>query len=550
MIENSREAILEHENSYTYVHSRPKWVIGRVPALEDYRRISCDSMDELTKLAQIGQTMAEQVVPGTKLFFTQAVLVGAALLDRPTAKKLGLDFEKYRSVLMLCPTRFGKSFLNAFIAITNAAIGGKEVRIGGASRDKAAIIQEKIVELMPKTAKAIQDGLIVLKEEDVNKKVQRLATQVAKDALAWRNGGSIKLFSTNEAKKSSEVAAAGAVGVGGDIVILDEIQLMSPMGFRTASRFFMENENTKRFCVGNPQINGHFRDLYDDPNTFVVHINDSGAIIEGRMNRRQMELTGIPTYSNEYRAFVMTEFPPDNLGSRFFNTLPSIFDKAEFPEPMSVRYYMGIDSAYKGGDSLMVTILGVYQGESKTWARLVHQEDMKQKYPTWDDQYTTINIALDILKLREKYNVQSACLDIGLGVHIYEALRNLDDEFPVEPVHFNSAPTEWRVETDFNAKWALNARAEMHLDLKELCETGMFFIDEPYYEVLMKQMREIGNSPQGKKIKIESKADIKHRLGQSPDALDSLCLAVRAMVLSGALQGEADVDLDKMIYVS
>ena len=457
MAESTREAILAHENP-EYIKSRPKWVIGRVPALEDYRKISCDSMEELIKLAQIGQTMANKVVPGTKLFFTQSVLVGAALLDRPTAYELGLNFEKYRSVLMLCPTRFGKSYLNAFIAIANAGVGGKEVRIGGATRDKAGLIQEKIVELMPKTNKDIQDGLIVLQNEDVNKKVQRLSTQVSKEALSWRNGGSIKLFSTNETKKSTQVAAAGAVGVGGDIVILDEIQLMSPMGFRTASRFFMENENTKRFCVGNPQINGHFKDLYDDPNTFVVHINDSGAIIEGRMTRRQMELTGIPTFSNEYRAFVMTEFPPDNVGTRFFNTLPAIFDKAEFPEPMSARYFMGIDSAYKGGDSLMVTIVGIFEGEGKTWCRLIYQKDMKEKYPTWDDRYTTINIALDILKLREQYNVQSACIDIGMGVHIYEALCNLDPDFAIEPVHFNSSPTEWRVETDFNAKWALNKR--------------------------------------------------------------------------------------------
>ena len=89
-----------------------------------------------------------------------------------------------------------------------------------------------------------------------------------------------------------------------------------------------------------------------------------------------------------------------------------------------------------------------------------------------------------------------------------------------------------------------------HLDLKELCETGMFFVDNEYYDVLIKQLREIGNAPQGKKIKIESKAEIKHRLGQSPDALDSLCLAVRAMVISGAMRGEADINYDEMIYVN
>lgn len=550
MIEHTREEILEHEESADYRDKRPDWVVGKIPDVSDYRRISADSNEELLTLAKIGQLMADQVVPGTKLFFTQAVLVGAALLTRELADKFGLEFEKYRSVLMVTPTRYGKSFLNAFIAISNAALGGKEVRIGGATRDKAGLIQEKIVNLMPKTAKEIQDGLIVTSEDgDVNKKVQRLATQASKEALAWRSGGSIKLFSTNETRRNADVAAAGAVGVGGDIVILDEIQLMTPMGFRTASRFFMENNTTKRFCVGNPQKNGHFRDLYDDPNTFVVHLNDSGAIIEGRMTRRQMELTGMPTYSSEYRAFVMVEFPPGNSGSRFFTTLPSVFDKAEFPEEYRSFAFMGIDSAYKGTDALKVSVVTLNVSPERIWTELVYQEDMKAKYAVWDDAMTTLNICIDILKLVEKYDVQRASIDIGMGVQIYETLLRLNPDFELEPVAFGSGPTEWRVETDFNAKWALNKRAEMHLDLKELCESGLMFIESPYYDELMKQMREIGNAEQGQKIKIEAKKDIKYRIGQSPDALDSLCLAVRALVLSGMLRGEGEVNVDDMVQV-
>ena len=105
----------------------------------------------------------------------------------------------------------------------------------------------------------------------------------------------------------------------------------------------MEGPDTKRFCVGNPQINGHFKDLYDDPNTFVIHINDITAIVEGRMTREGFNLTGIPTYSNEYRAFIETEFPDENSGTRFFSTMPQVWDKAKLPEPVSKTYYMGID---------------------------------------------------------------------------------------------------------------------------------------------------------------------------------------------------------------
>ena len=538
---NSRESMLTHEEK-SYIEKRPKWVFGRIPDLSDYRKLSVENMEEAFFLARLGQEMTSAFFPSYRgkplyLSFTQAMLVGAGLLTREQAEKAKLDFEKYRSVLMVTPTRYGKSFLNAIIAIIKAAGEGKEVRIGGATKDKAGIIQEKIVSLLPSTAKAVQDGLIITEEDgDINKKVARMSTQVSKEALAWRNGGSIKMFSTNENRKNVNVAAAGAIGIGGDFVILDEIQLMTPVGFNTASRFMMENPDTKRFCVGNPQVSGHFKDLYDDPTTFVVHINDVGAIVEGRMSRRGMELTGMPSYSSEYRAFIMVEFPDETSGNRFFPTLPLPLTKAELPKPINRHWFMGIDSAYKGGDALMVTLITYNEAEGQKWITVESQIDLKKKYPEWNDD-TTTNISLDILKIIQDNNVENTCLDIGLGIHIYEALTRLDPDLPIEPVNFSQKPTEWRAETDYNAKVALNARAEMHLDLRDLCESGLVYINGDNYEEIIRQMREIGAKTEsvGSKIRVEPKQEIKKRLGRSPDNLDSLCLAVRAMVTSGLI---------------
>ena len=550
MIENTRESFLDHENK-EYIESRPKWVWGRVPDLSDYRKLSVKDMNEAFLLARLGQEVASGIIPRYKgkpllLTFTQALIVGAAIIDRPLAERYGLDFENYRSVLMVTPSRYGKSFLNAIVAIAKAGASGMEVRIGGASKDKAGIIQEKIVELLPNTVKAIQDGLIVTDSEgDVNKKVQRMATQVSKEALAWKNGGSIKLFSTNEKEKNAQVSAAGAIGIGGDFVILDEIQLMTPMGFRTSSRFMMENPDTKRFCVGNPQINGHFKELYDDPKTFVVHINEITAIVEERMSRRGIELTDIPTYSQEYRAFVQVEFPDENSGTRFFPTLPTVYDRVKFPEPEITRNFIGIDSAYKGADSLTITLLSLHQKGEERWVVCNRQYNLKEKYGEWTND-TTLNIALDILKIWQKGSVVAGCIDIGLGIHIYEKLMELDPDLPLEPVAFNQKPTEWRVESEqYNAKMAMNARAEMHLDLRDLSEGHKIFLDPSCYEEILNQMREVGAATESTaKIRIEQKADIKRRIGRSPDNLDSLCLAVRAMVQSGVLGSFEDTDME------
>lgn len=551
MIENTRESFLSHEDP-AYIQSRPKWVIGRVPDLSDYRKLSVDTMREAFQLARLGQQVASSVIEEYKggpltLTFTQALIIGAAILSREQAERYGLDFEKYRSVLMVTPSRYGKSFLNAIVAIIKAALEGKEVRIGGANKDKAGIIQEKIVELLPHTAKVVQDGLIVTDNEgDVNKKVQRMATQVSKEALAWKNGGSIKLFSTNEKEKNAQVGAAGAIGIGGDFVILDEIQLMTPVGFRTSSRFMMESPDTKRFCVGNPQINGHFKELYDDPKTFVIHINEITAIVEERMSRRGIELTDIPTYSNEYRAFIEVEFPDENSGTRFFPTMPQKWDPGKRVEPIVTRRFMGIDSAYKGADGLVVTIMDLNQdADGNRWVVVDKQVDLKKKYQEWTND-TTLNIALDILKMWQTEGVTAGCIDIGLGVHIYEKLLQLYPDMPLEPVAFQQRATEWRVEAKhYNALYAANARSEMHLDLRDLCEGENIYLGNSCYEDIVNQMREVSAVTEtSSKIRIEPKKDIKQRIGRSPDSLDSLCLAIRAMVLSGVLDNFGDTAME------
>lgn len=554
MITNTRESMLDHENK-EYIATRPDWVYGKIPALSDFRKLSVDNFNEAFTLARLGQEMASGVLPAIKgrplrLTFTQALIVGAAVIDRPHAEQLGLDFEKYRSVLMVTPSRYGKSFLNAIACIIMAGGAGKEVNIGGATKDKSGIIQNKIVQLLPDTIPAIQNGLVVSEEDgSVNKKIQRLATQTSKESLMWQNGGSIKLFSTNEGNKSADVQAAGAIGIGGDYCVFDEIQLMSPVGFRTASRFMMEGPDTKRFCVGNPQVNGHFKDIYDDPGTFVIHINDITAIVEGRMTRRGFELTDIPTYSNEYRAFIQVEFPDEHSGTRFFTTLPEVYDEAHHKPAYSKTYFMGIDSAYQGADGITVTLLSLNQNGDESWVVIEKQIDVKEGITQWGPG-TTMDIALTILKMWEKYEVVAGCIDIGFGIHIYEKMMELYPDLPLEPITFNGKPTETRVETEYNAKYALNKRAEMHLDMKDLCETHMITINNECYDDIIRQMREVGNTPEMNKVKIEPKKKIKERLGRSPDNLDSACLAVHAMVLAGGTASQEEVtDEDLMEFL-
>ena len=110
---NEYEDILKLENP-DFMKSLPdfEYGIGKIPPLESYLKLSCDSNAERLTLAKIGAVMAEKVVPGQKLYFDQAVLIGAIVSRNP----------KYRSIMMVCPTRFGKSMLTGLAAIASAVI--------------------------------------------------------------------------------------------------------------------------------------------------------------------------------------------------------------------------------------------------------------------------------------------------------------------------------------------------------------------------------------------------------------------------------------------
>lgn len=532
MIVNEYEDILKLETQ-EIIDSLPdfEYGVGKIPPLESYSKLSVDSFTEAMTLAKIGAVMADKVVPGQKLYFSQALLIGAIVSKNP----------KYRSIMMICCTRYGKSYLTGLAAIAAAAVLHKEVRIGGATRDKADIVMEKIIGFMPNTALAIQDGMqIGDTDATVNKKIARLSTQTSREALSWKTGGSIKMFTMSETSKNRDVAGAGAIGVGGDMQIYDETELISNANYYTARRFLIESSDTKLVELGNPLTLGHFKDVYDDPVTFVLHMNDVTTILEGRMTRKDFDLTLIPKHTQEYKSFIQCQFPSPEQGDGFFSTMPKSF--LDLPEgrvcTQRVRF-MGIDSAYKGADGLVVTIISLCRSEDAAWIELEYQEDLKARHPRWGPD-TTMQIALDILTLAHKYNVVSSCIDIAFGIHVFEMIQQIESDFPIEPVNFGNKPTESRKEIFYSATWAYNLRAEMHLDVKELCENNFLYIDTKYFDQLIREMREIRLENELGKIKVENKSKIKSRLGASPDHLDSLCLATRAMIMSGAMGGTLD----------
>lgn len=168
------------------------------------------------------------------------------------------------------------------------------------------------------------------------------------------------------------------------------------------------------------------------------------------------------------------------------------------------------------------------------------------KPDVWVDFETPTMIVETIVTLCKKANIVAIAMDLGAGVWLYESLgkRLLEENLSValKGVAFNSSPTQERTRDgvdlasgDANsAEMAVNKRAELHLDLRELMETKSIKFAEEVIQKIDPEMQAVGREIEGNrgKVQIEDKTRfIKKRLGHSPDSLDAVMLAVHAFIL-------------------
>ena len=106
----------------------------------------------------------------------------------------------------ITPTRYGKTFVFGCGALVSAAINHLEVQIGGGDKEKAKIAMKKIQKVTQLADSRITSTLIG------EGKIEKLATSVSKNTLAWSDRGSIDIFSLSERVHNTDVAGQGEIG--------------------------------------------------------------------------------------------------------------------------------------------------------------------------------------------------------------------------------------------------------------------------------------------------------------------------------------------------
>ena len=480
---------------------RPEWVIGKVP--HHFKRLSC-SMEEAVRLARIG---ALEIAASfdDKLFFCQSLIAGAIFSS---------DYDK---IVVVTPSQYGKSWLLGRIAIL-MSYRGDPLYITGATAGTTDII-------MGHTRLALQSANQEIKNALTEKKdvLESLSKSVSKKRIGFTNGGFVEPITLGDTYTDS-LATNKAVGRAGNMMV-DEASLASDKALsETGRREFanIDGSSYKLIMISNPHKPGYFYDALteEEPGdrTFILWIDALTAVEEERFTEEQVMKSEFAKHRDTLRRYLLCQL---NVSDSAMFDKPVIEESTESDYDM---YFLGVDAAYKGKDSLEYSLLRLDE-----YGKVHVEEVMPIDKTSWTDGITSSDIAKDIARLVRAYHISLVCVDVGYGVWLIEQLAQMG--VPVKGVHFGEAPTKGRVKArTYSAVNAFNKRAEMHLDLQDLIETKTITFTPESYDMVKDILPFVTcERKSNNKIKINEKSEIKASIGRSPDELDAVLLSIHAM---------------------
>jgi hypothetical protein len=215
--------------------------------------------------------------------------------------------------------------------------------------------------------------------------------------------------------------------------------------------------------------------------------------------------------SNLYKSRVLGLFPDSDDCTLI--PLSSIRTGLQLNDPIKDGKHMGVDIARFGADSNVAVILdnGIVT-YAEEWSGI--------------DLMPTTGKIIALMK-EHKIKPENIHIDpIGVGAGVCSRLYELN--YPIDEVAASTKPVgDWHIyttDTEF-----LNRKAELWWAASLLIRTGRIIIPEEF-DSIWRDLKDVRYSYDSRgKIKVESKEDLKKRIGRSPDYADSLILALSRM---------------------
>lgn len=460
-----------------------------------------------------------------ELWWSQAVQFGAFLSG------------KYKTGYCVATPRYGKSFLCGVMSNHFAYVGENCYAVGSTQEYSSIIIQHArkiLVNSHPEVKEMLTFGDSDISA--VDKRLKRGLSSFSSEGFSFRNGG--KLEGLSAGSNYTDPSKIHVIGRGGNM-FGDEASDISPIALGHMGRREFESDDGRKlimYLISNPRSLNNFydfmtnEDLADDE--FVMWLDVVTAIEEGsiRYTKEELMRSQFTITEDSIRENLLCEFPTER--SNFFDASPDILDSFD-TNNKKLDYFIGVDSAYKGSDSIQLTVNAVDKNNHMT---VVDTKDIKPK--EWIDGITAIEIVDKIVLIANKLNAKGIAIDAGGGAHIVQPLkmRRLSGQLrcPVYDINFGGKVTEIKkLAKEPSAEYAFNKRAELHLMLRGYMEAQRVSFVRKVWDLISREMSYVSEiqKPEDRLVKIRPKADIKKLLHKSPDELDSVMLAIHCAEL-------------------
>ncbi len=218
-------------------------------------------------------------------------------------------FRLKKFVEIICYTQYGKSLWVALACIIVACIQGKIVAVVAPSNEKAKIIMRYFIE-------HLGDSPLFYGQLEKNTRLERLRQEESKERIILRNGGGIFVLSVQQKNIAKSIEAA--MGAGAEVVIIDEACLIQDdtesTVFRMVTGKTINGEGDILYCkIGNPfysqSPNSHFKTDWENPIYAQIFIDVLQGLAEGRITQ---ELVDIAKTKPLFGVLYDCEFPPED----------------------------------------------------------------------------------------------------------------------------------------------------------------------------------------------------------------------------------------------
>lgn len=407
-------------------------------------------------------------------------------------------------------TQYGKSEVASMALDTIACDRKEKILIIAPSESQSDIIMGKAIDHL--FDHPLLTGMI-----DYNSTMlERLKRERSKKRITFKNGSEIRSLTADAGNLRKE--SRNLMGFGATIVLVDESCLIPDALYSKIFRMIGGVENGKIIELSNPFEYNHFGRAFDSSRYTKVSIDWRQALAEKRITQEFLDEARETVTELDWKIFYECLFPEGGAEDAL---IPQAWIDLAVNQKGCLGDFKqsGLDVARFGRDK---TVYMLRQGGE---VKKIHQTEKMDlmEVTGWTNQ----------LLQEDKPDVH--CTDaIGVGSGVHDRLDEIqgDDDSDIEwedtelvPVGYGESPR-----SPNDKKMYVNMRAYSFFSLRDWFKpdekTKRSRISIPNDPELKKQLGELRYKYSSeRKKKMESKDEMKKRLGISPDKADALSLA-------------------------